>query len=230
MTPFFSVIIVHHESVRRDYVYRCLTSLYAQEFRNFEIILIHDGPRQSRWETEDVPPPKDIKVKTLCTDRRHNDWGHSLRDLGMKMASGHYIINTNADNVHYANCLMSIFIETQIDRQPIRMEIEGRSIIVNEPDIVIYPVFMMGYVPLGNSFIRIKDADLQTCIGNKLFLSGFPVVRTNIDCMQFVMRRDLWEKEGWWSVKTEESDGIMYEKFARKYGTRYLSAPLGEHW
>jgi hypothetical protein len=51
-----------------------------------------------------------------------------------------------------------------------------------------------------------------------------------IDSMQLVMRRDLWLAEGGYYDKSPNGDGIMYQKFAEKYGYRTVSMPLGEHF
>ena len=61
-------------------------------------------------------------------------------------------------------------------------------------------------------------------------LSGNPPVVQNIDAMQFVMRRETWLAEGGWYDKSYVGDGIMYQKFAEKYGYRSTETVLGEHY
>jgi hypothetical protein len=52
----------------------------------------------------------------------------------------------------------------------------------------------------------------------------------NIDCMQLVMKRELWLAEGGWRDKSERGDGEMYQQFTQKYGYRQVGPVLGEHF
>jgi hypothetical protein len=61
-------------------------------------------------------------------------------------------------------------------------------------------------------------------------MTGNPPLYSYIDCLQLVMKRSLWLAEGGWYDKRETSDGLMYEKFANKYGYRNVAAILGEHY
>jgi hypothetical protein len=54
-------------------------------------------------------------------------------------------------------------------------------------------------------------------------------VLNNIDCMQLVMKRQLWLNEGGWFDKTPDGDGRMYQEFCAKYGYRTCGEVLGEH-
>jgi hypothetical protein len=63
----------------------------------------------------------------------------------------------------------------------------------------------------------------------QFILTGSPAIKHNIDCMQLVMKKDIWVKEGGWKDKTEQSDGNMYPYFVKKYGARYCYDILGEH-
>ena len=40
------------------------------------------------------------KISFQCTKIRFNDYGHSLRQIGRKNASGDYVLFTNADNYY----------------------------------------------------------------------------------------------------------------------------------
>lgn len=74
------------------------------------MILLHDGPitsldsqtRVSAVQTRRVVE-KYIKagfnIQYIETPQRYNDWGHSLRALGLEKATGEYLQITNADNL-----------------------------------------------------------------------------------------------------------------------------------
>jgi len=61
-----------------------------------------------------------------------------------------------------------------------------------------------------------------------VILTGIPPVVQNIDCMQLVMKRQLWLTEGGWYDKRELGDAYMYQQFAQKYGYRLVGPVLGE--
>jgi len=106
--PKFSIIIVDCEShTPRDTAKRGVDSILSQTFRDFEVIFLHDGVKQKPYEREfDLSTL--TKVKTVYTNTRYKDWGHSLRNYGMRIADGEYILNFNIDNLLYPTCLEKI--------------------------------------------------------------------------------------------------------------------------
>lgn len=77
-----------------------LASLQCQTLQNFEVLVIHDGPdAQTRQVVEQVMAESD-RFSYLETDTRYNDYGHSLRDLGVSMASREFLLITNGDNYY----------------------------------------------------------------------------------------------------------------------------------
>jgi hypothetical protein len=212
--PMFSIVVVHYQGVNpHDICLRGLASIEAQTFRDFEVLCYHDGPL--------LDPEVRFPQPLICTARRYNDWGHSLRDLGIRQARGEYIVHFNADNILYPNALEEIAKEIQ--RHP-RLHDQARSPI-DTNDIVIFPIRMW-------NLIKFRDLTLQLK-GQPSFyvtLNGIPPVVKNIDCMQLVMKRTLWLQEGGWYDRSELGDGYMYQHFARKYGYRNVGPVLGEHF
>ena len=100
--PKFSIIVVAYKKYNE---LKCLLySLLAQSYNNFEIILIHDGvnnKHKNLFENFE----NDSRITYLQTPIRHNDWGMSLRNKGIKLAKGEWIINTNDDNYYTPNWL-----------------------------------------------------------------------------------------------------------------------------
>jgi hypothetical protein len=211
--PLFSIIVVHYQgTVPHEVFCRGIRSLQAQTFRDFEILAYHDGPLQQ--------PGLEWPVEVRCTPTRHNDWGHSLRDRGLREATGDYIVHFNADNILYPHALATLAAE--IARPPRLKAPDGR--ILDGNDIVIFPIAMFGLQRVNGMVAQFK--------GNPKFftlMTGNPPTMQNIDCMQLVMRRQLWLDEGGWADKRALSDGYQYERFARKYGYRECGPVLGEH-
>jgi predicted O-linked N-acetylglucosamine transferase (SPINDLY family) len=227
--PFFSIIVVHYEgSVSRQDAIRCLQSLYHQKYDNFEILLLHDGPRVHPWETDEFPPPSTLRLKVYSTPQRANDYGHSLRDLGLSMARGQYVLITNADNYHYTDMLLKVYQEITRPYPPVLIHDIDRT----APDIIIFGILAKGYLSLGTheNLIDFREFNQEMAARQWLYLSGYPAVVKNIDCMQFVMRRDLWLREGGWYIKVSQAaDGLLFQEMVKKYGVRYLVGPLAEH-
>ena len=110
--PLFSFIVVCYE---RYYNVQCLIySLLSQTYDNFEVILIHDGYNQQH---EDIIKPylSDKRFKYIYTDQRCNDWGMSLRNKGLQLAKGEWIINTNDDNYYVPVYLEELIKTTNYD-------------------------------------------------------------------------------------------------------------------
>ena len=212
--PLFSIVMVHYQGVNsHDVFMRGYRSLAAQTFKDFELLCYHDGPL--------LNPTVEFPLPVTCTERRHNDWGHSLRDLGIRAAKGEYILHFNADNILYPEALQTIAEEIE---RPCRVLDETRRP-VDTNDIVIFPIKMW-------NLIKFRDLTFQAK-GPPAFylvLTGIPPVVQYIDCMQLVMKRELWLAEGGWRDKREVGDGYMYQDFVSKYGHRYVGPILGEHF
>lgn len=103
--PKFSIIVVDCDThTPRELAKRGIDSLVAQTFKDFEVVYVHDGFKKVPLEEE-----FDLKsfesVKTVYTKKRYKDWGHSLRNFGMRIAEGEYILHFNIDNLLYPHCL-----------------------------------------------------------------------------------------------------------------------------
>jgi glycosyltransferase involved in cell wall biosynthesis len=83
-----------------------IPSLMLQTHENWECILLHDGPDAINL-SRIVNDFADARVKLVYSDRRHNDWGHSLREKGLNFISARsdFVIHTNADNYYVPGAL-----------------------------------------------------------------------------------------------------------------------------
>lgn len=104
--PKFSIICVDYEKhVPRKGMTNGLNSLVNQTFKDFELIICHDGPKKIPYEQEFDFFKFKNPVLFINTEKRINDWGHSSRDLAMRKAIGEYFFQFNIDNFLYPNCL-----------------------------------------------------------------------------------------------------------------------------
>ena len=212
--PLFSIIVVHYQgTIPRETFARGIASLLNQTFKDFEILCYHDGPLL------DPQAPQPVPIR--ATERRYDDWGHSLRDIGIREARGDYIVHFNADNILYPNALQTIAADI---RRPSRILTQQHQP-VDTDNIVIFPIVMHDHQRFMNDILR--GAPNSGCY---MILTGNPPVMGNIDCMQLVMKRQLWLAEGGWRDKRKVSDAFMYPQFAAKYGYRAVGPVLGEHF
>jgi Glycosyl transferase family 2 len=199
--PRFSVIAVDYEyHVSRQGMRNGLQSLANQTFKDFELIYVHDGPKN-------VDPREEFDFGQfyndpvfLNTPEHMADWGHSSRDLGMRHANGEYFINFNIDNVFYPYAFQKIHeLIWQIEQQ----EVQQRIII-----------------------FQIKH---WKAAGGAVF-TGLPPTHCHIDVMQLVAHRDIWENIGYWYTKEGTSDGIIYERMCKEYPWATLDECLGDNF
>lgn len=227
-SPKFSIIVPHYDgSVPDDRFERGIQSLLDQEFKNFEVLIYHDGPVSrpipNIWE-------KLEHKKLTISNIRYNDWGHSLRDIGIKEAAGDYIIHFNPDNILYSNALKELNDLIEDDTYVVLKGTDnfGKQVILGSNNIIIYPIIMIGHYRWG----------LQAMVGTRIkedtkhgiIMTGDPAEWANIDCMQLVMKRSLWLDYGGWYNKQETSDGFMYSRFVTDHPARLCNKVLGEHW
>lgn len=197
----FSIIVPHYDGVISDKVLcQGLDSLSQSTFKDFEVLIYHDGPTSR-------PFPKiggyNLNYKYKETKKRYNDWGHSLRDLGIKEASGEYIVHFNPDNLLYPNILKEL---SKMD-----------------DDAIICPVLLEGTVRTSMGMKRTRKEE------DMVLLDGYPPVPQNIDAMQLVMKTNLWRKYGGWYNKSEQSDGHIYQWLCSRVPVKYTHNIIGVH-
>jgi hypothetical protein len=213
--PRFSIILVHYQgATSHRELCRGVASLNNQTYQDFELLAYHDGPLLDTT----LPMP----VTFRCMDRNYKDWGHSLRDRGMREATGDYIVHFNSDDILYPNALEEI--SQVIDRAP-RIYNTRNNQPLDTDNIIVYGIIAHGVMRFGNDPIGAPSHPEWS-----LILTGNPPRLWYIDAMQLVMKRSLWLAEGGWYDKTYMGDGNMYEKFAAKYGYRSVEKILGEHF
>ncbi|MBP6674977.1 MAG: glycosyltransferase family 2 protein [Vitreoscilla sp.] len=106
--PDLTVVCVSYK--RYENIPILIHSFLAQTLQSYKLLIIHDGYDAkmdgilSRYKAE-YPS----KVDYLFTEQRYNDWGHSLRDMGIGLAETEYILITNDDN-YYAPKFLELML------------------------------------------------------------------------------------------------------------------------
>jgi len=250
--PLFTVIVTDYEpSVSRDFFRRKMACIAAQTCDDFEVVVYHDGPKALSYAEDMAGAPMHPRTEFIVTPTRIGDWGHAARDLGIRAARGRYIIHTNADNVFYPSLIEALkaaitdpepwsYVASQKTTLPSGLNWVtrwfGKALALERPppqlthsrlpQILIYGIIARGMMPYKNVSLRVPALAKR----QGLLLGGVPVQAGNTDAMQLVMRRDLWLAEGGWHDRRMDSDGYLYEAFARKYRVLAVPIALGEHW
>ena len=109
------VIVTYKQPVALECL---LASLSCQTLQNFELLVIHDGADPATRQVADRFASGDgARLTYTETPVRYNDYGHSLRQIGMESAVGEYLLITNGDNYYVPR--FAEFLFDAIDQQPL---------------------------------------------------------------------------------------------------------------
>ena len=103
-TPKISVIVPVYKA--EAYLHRCVDSLLAQTFTDFEILLIDDGSPDRSGEICDEYARKDSRVRVW---HKENGGVSSARNVGLDNARGEYICFVDSDDWVESNYLKILY-------------------------------------------------------------------------------------------------------------------------
>lgn len=198
----FSIIATDYEPyVPRNRMMQGLKSLSDQTFKDFELIIVHDGPKPSGPEEYE---PTGVQFKYLETDKHYGvygteqfyggyGWGHHSRDLGIKQAIGEYIINFNIDNILYPNALEEI----------------DKTLKQTKAECLVFAC-------------KHEKFHIE-------YFSGIPPVMGKVDMLQCVVSKQAWDSVGGWYRYDHSADGYIFQELVQKYGYVHIPEVLGEN-
>lgn len=101
------VIAVAHQ--RHGELRVFVQSWINQTAPNWKLTVIHDGPDE-KFDAimASYIQQEPQRIQAWCTSTRFNDYGHSLRALGLQDIQGAYVLLTNADNYFIPKALAFI--------------------------------------------------------------------------------------------------------------------------
>ena len=91
--PEISVIVPVYKAEK--YLHKCVDSLLAQTFPNFEILLIDDGSPDNSGKYCDEFALKDNRIRVF---HKENGGVSSARQFGLDNARGEYVIHADPDD------------------------------------------------------------------------------------------------------------------------------------
>lgn len=156
-----------------QYIADCISSVLGQTYKNFELLIVDDGSKDDTLNISKEFANKDKRIKVF---HQENGGQPSARNVGLKHATGNYVLFLDADDWLENNCLeIAInecikndadvvfydYIQEFSDKSVVKKSIERYQIAdVNDPDTFIYN--MKNITAWGKLYRR-------DCIGNVLF-------------------------------------------------------------
>lgn len=104
-SPAISVIVPVYNV--EAYLARCIDSILAQTFTDFELILVDDGSPDRCREICDEYAAKDSRIRVI---HKENGGVSSARNLGIERATGYYVMFCDSDDV-LPECTMEKLVD-----------------------------------------------------------------------------------------------------------------------
>lgn len=93
MNPKISIIVPVYEV--EPYIHKCVDSILAQTFTDFELILVDDGSPDNCGEICDEYEENDSRIRVI---HKENGGPSSARNAGLNIAKGDYIGFVDSDD------------------------------------------------------------------------------------------------------------------------------------
>lgn len=213
--PTISVIIPVFNAART--LSRCLDSIIAQDFKDFEVILVDDG---STDESGKICDEYSVKDKRFIAFHKENGGVSFARNIGLSKAKGEYISFCDADDYVETNWL-SVFVDGM----------HGHDMVVSSVNQI-----GNGYSTKRLFPYQVKEKDLVYAI---LKLEGAPGFLWNkcyrndiiqMNKIRFNEKYKIWEDEEFVShymVYAKDaimSSNVTYNYFAPDFSEKYSSS------
>ena len=150
--PKISVIVPVYNAER--YLRRCVDSILAQTFTDFELLLIDDGSKDKSGEICDEYARNDNRVKVF---HKENGGVSSARQCGLDNALGEYSIHVDSDDWIEPKMLERMYgkiIEMHVDIliSDFYIDKDGKSIYVDQLSCQTVPIDILKEILKGNLF------------------------------------------------------------------------------
>lgn len=159
LVPKVSIIVPVYKA--ESYLHRCVDSLLAQTFLDYEILLIDDGSPDRSGVICDEYTEKD---KRVCVFHKENGGVSSARNLGLDMAVGEFLLFIDSDDWIEKECIehcMRCFEQNNVDL----LQFELR--IINLDGSIRYNRNIKD-VKLSN-IEYLENNNLNVCVGGNVF-------------------------------------------------------------
>lgn len=156
------------------YLKPCVESILAQNFSEFELLLIDDGSNDGSEEVCDYFASSDTRVRVF---HRHNSGICASRNFGLSVAKGEYIGFADHDDLLKAGFLKENYLEAKENNADI-VKFGRKEILVREDKILrVRPFGFRKELLIGNdirdSFLKLRFEEVMTCVWDGFFRRQF---------------------------------------------------------
>lgn len=209
---FLTFVVVTY---KRDLHLRAfLSALACQTDLGFDLVVIHDGPSRTAGETVRKFQRDFLgSVRYLETSTRHNDYGHTLREIGLQITDTEYVLISNDDN-YYAPLLVET-LRNELDTSNAKLAL--LDLIHSYPDVYTNRAHIFWVKVLD----KLKKHGVVLNIGRKSAYSPVHVKprRGMVDIGSMVVLSSLAKSVGFpW--RDYDADGQFAEAIMRRVNSR----------
>ena len=196
--PLFSIIVPIYNVER--YLEQCIESVLAQDYQNYELILVDDG---SPDNSIDICVKYAKQYSNIVFIHKINGGVSDARNAGIQIARGEYLMFLDSDDYWEGTTVLS-------DLQKIITE--------NNPDIIfnymssIYPDKIVNHYINRDKLIGSFKEDFQDLYQDGIYL-GFPFTK--------IMKRELILKHQLFFIKGRTFEDVAWSFFLTKYINSY---------
>lgn len=104
MNPIISVIVPVYNVEK--YITKCIDSILAQSFSDFELLLVDDGSTDSSGSICDEYSKKDSRVRVI---HKENSGPSDARNMGIAQATGDYVTYIDSDDLVHVDYLELLY-------------------------------------------------------------------------------------------------------------------------
>jgi chlorobactene glucosyltransferase len=157
--PFVSILVPARNE--EDKISRCLKSLLAQDYPNFELVVIDDRSTDRTGELIAELAKSDPRIKFVKGKDAPSGWIGKCNALAYAVghASGDWFIFTDADTYHHKNSLRDA-VSHAIDNKIDLLSFVPMQELGSFSETLIMPVLLSGFL-LGDPFHTVNDPEAE---------------------------------------------------------------------
>ena len=153
-TPLVSLILPMFRSYPM-----VIPSLYAQTYKNFEIILVHDGPFEGTPDKQQLEGfCYDPRLKIINTQKPGHDWGHAARAYGLDFVApdSDLIVFGGVDN-YYVDQFLEYMVKP-FENEAVQVVFCNMMHDIRRYEAMMDCKLQMGLIDCGNFMTRTENA------------------------------------------------------------------------
>lgn len=162
--PVISVVVPVYNTEK--YLHRCVDSILAQTFTDFELLLIDDGSQDESGNICDSYVCLDSRVRVF---HKTNGGVSSARNLGLDKARGEWVTFCDSDDWAFSSWLQNFINEFELGVELICQGFKKISMGKCDESAVLPVVDRESTLPINETIYYISEAKMLGYVWNKIF-------------------------------------------------------------